>query len=183
MARAATNTEELRDCFLRGLAGDAAAYRHFLDELSGHLRGFLRARLARSPADVEDILQEALLALHNARHTYREDQSLTAWVYAITRYKLMDYYRSHARRESLHDPADGTDLFGVVDLEPDHARRDLGQLLSTLPDRHRLPIELVKIQGLSVTEAAAQTGLSESAVKVGIHRGLKALASRIRGYL
>jgi RNA polymerase sigma-70 factor (ECF subfamily) len=174
--------QQLRADLLRGLDGDAAAYHRFLDGLSGHLRGFLRARLRRSSADVEDILQEALIAVHNARHTYREDQSLTAWVYAIARYKLMDFFRAHARRDALHDPLDSNDLFAVADLEPDQSRRDLHQLLRTLPERHRLPIELVKLQGLSVAEASALTGLSPSAIKIGIHRGLKALASRIRKY-
>jgi len=59
------------------------------------------------------------------------------------------------------------------------ARRDLGVLLQQLPDKQRLPIEYVKIEGLSVAEAAQRTGLSESAVKVGVHRGLKALAALI----
>ncbi|MDQ7995450.1 MAG: sigma-70 family RNA polymerase sigma factor [Luteibacter sp.] len=180
---ATTSAEvELRWCFLQGLSGDAAQYRLFLGRLSSHLRAYLRRRLPKAPADVEDVLQEALLAIHNARHTYQDDQSLTAWVYAITRYKLMDFFRAHARREALHEPLwEDDNLFGTVDLEPAEARRDLGELLVTLPERHRLPIELVKLQGLSVAEAASRSGLSESAVKVGIHRGLKALATRIRG--
>ena len=53
-------------------------------------------------------------------------------------------------------------------------------MLQTLPDKQRLPIEYVKLEGLSVVETARLTGLSESAVKVGVHRGLKALAARIR---
>lgn len=172
---------ELRRRFVLGLEGDAAAYRQFLDELASHLRGYLRRRLPRALDDVEDILQETLLAVHNARHTYRAGEPLTAWVHAITRYKLMDFFRAHARRDALHDPIDDDDLFVASHAEPADARRDVGQLLETLPDRHRLPIQLVKLQGLSIAEAAECIGLSESAVKVGIHRGLKALAARIRG--
>lgn len=173
---------ELRVRFTAGLAGDAAQYRQFLDGLSGHLRAYLRRRLPRAQSDVEDILQETLLAVHNARHTYRTDQPLTAWVRAIARYKLMDFFRAHSRREALHDPfEDDGDLFISSDAEPADARRDVGTLLETLPDRHRLPIVLVKLQGLSVTEAARCCGMSESAVKVGVHRGLKALAALIRG--
>jgi RNA polymerase sigma-70 factor (ECF subfamily) len=66
------------------------------------------------------------------------------------------------------------------DEEAREARRDLETLLAQLPDRHRLPIVLVKIEGRSVAETAKATGMSESAVKVGIHRGLKALAALIR---
>jgi len=162
-------------------AGDAVAYRDFLDELSGHLRAFLRRRLAQAPDDVEDILQETLLAIHNSRHTYRSDQPLTAWVYAIARYKLMDFYRHHARRGALNLPLEAADeLFARSDTEPMQARHDIGQLLEELPDRHRLPIVHVKLRGLSVAETARLTGMSESAVKVGVHRGLKALALKIR---
>lgn len=172
----------LRDCFIRGLAGDATQYRQFLDGLGSHLRAYLRRRLPRSQADVEDILQETLLAVHNARHTYRDDQPLTAWVHAIARYKLMDFFRAHARREALHEPfEDDGSLFVQSDAEPADAHRDVGVLLEALPDRHRLPIVFVKLQGLSVAEAAQRCGISESAVKVGVHRGLKALAARIRG--
>lgn len=84
--------------FVAGLDGDARGYRTFLDELSAHLRGFLRRRLSQAPDDVEDILQETLLAIHNSRHTYRRGEPLTAWVYAVARYKLLDFYRAHARK-------------------------------------------------------------------------------------
>ncbi|BBT14785.1 sigma-70 family RNA polymerase sigma factor [Metapseudomonas otitidis] len=174
---------ELQGLLLRGMAGDAAAYRGFLTALGGYLRGFLRHRLASRPTDVEDLLQEVLLAVHNARHTYRADQPLTAWVYAIARYKLADHFRGFARREALQDPLEDSEqtLLAVEDGEPAEARRDLGRLLGQLPDRQRLPIVHVKLDGLSVEETARLTGQSSSAVKVNIHRGLKALAALIRG--
>jgi len=165
----------LKALFVRGLDGDADAYRSFLQALTRHLRAFLRRRIPQYRDDVEDLVQEILLAVHNARHTYRPDEPLTAWLHAIARYKLMDYFRSRARRESLNDPLDDTDD------EPAHARHDIGKLLEHLPDKQRLPIVHMKLEGLSVTETARLTGLSESAVKVGVHRGLKALATLIRG--
>ncbi len=172
----------MRDLLLRGMAGDAVAYREFLAALALHLRGFLRRRLAARPEEVEDLLQEVLLAVHNVRHTYHADQPLTAWVQAIARYKLADHFRAFARRDALHEPLDDEDeLFGQGDNEAVQAGRDLGKLLEQLPDRQRLPIVHVKVEGLSVEETARLTGLSISAVKVGIHRGLKALAGIIRG--
>lgn len=173
---------QLHALLLRGMAGDALAYREFLAGLAIHLRGFLRRRLAQRPDEVEDLLQEVLLAVHNARHTYRAEQPLTVWVQAIARYKLADHFRGFARRDALHDPLDdeGT-LFGEGDEEANDSRRDLNKLLEQLPERQRLPIVHVKVEGLSVEETARLTGLSGSAVKVGIHRGLKALASMIRG--
>lgn len=172
----------LQTLFLAGLDGDAAAYRTFLSELSTHLRGFLRGRLQRQPGEIEDLLQEVLLAVHNGRQTYRADQPLTAWVFAIARYKLTDFFRARSRHDGLNDSLDDADdLFAEPHLEPAQASRDLGKLLEQLPDRQRLPIVHVKLEGLSVSETAKMTGLSESAVKIGVHRGLKALAARIRG--
>jgi len=119
--------------------------------------------------------------MHNQRHTYQSDQPLTAWVQAIARYKMIDLLRAKSVREALHDPLDDElAVFADSDTDAADARRDLAGLLDTLPDRQRLPIVHVKLQGLSVAETASATGMSESAVKVGIHRGLKALAARIR---
>ena len=172
----------LQALLLQGLAGDAVAYRAFLAALAVHVRGFLLRRLAQRPGEVEDLLQEVLLAVHNARHTYQAQQPLTAWVQAIARYKLADHYRSYARHDALHDGLeDDSDLFAVGVEEAAQATRDLGKLLAQLPPRQRLPIVHVKLEGLSVEETARVTGLSASAVKVGIHRGLKALAKLIGG--
>jgi RNA polymerase sigma-70 factor (ECF subfamily) len=180
-ARLAASEERLRDLLVRGLAGDAGAYHAFLRELSGHLRAFLRRRLAKLPDDVEDIVQETLLAVHNQRHTYDAGQPLTAWVHAIAKYKLVDHLRRRRHRDLLTDSLeDGGEMLLAAEDESAQARRDIGKLLEQLPDRHRLPIVHVKLQGLSVVEAARITGMSESAIKVGVHRGLKALAAKMR---
>lgn len=174
----------LQALFLGGLSGDAVAYHAFLEQLSSHLRAFLRKRLYRLQDDVEDLVQEILIAVHNGRHTYRSEQPLTAWVHAIARYKLADFLRNHSRHGALNDPLDEQlDIFASSDSDAAEARRDVSKLLEQLPDRQRLPIVHVKLQGLSVVETAQLTGLSESAVKIGVHRGLKALAARIRGKL
>jgi len=174
----------LKDLFVRGLGGDASAYHGFLKGLSTHLRAFLRWRLSRLPDEVEDLVQETLIAVHNQRHTYDPGQPLTAWAHAIAKYKLIDLLRRRQRHEVLNDPLDDhLELFAAADSEPDDARRDVGSLLAQLPDRQRLPILHVKLEGLSVAETARLTGLSESAVKIGVHRGLKALAAKMRGSL
>jgi RNA polymerase sigma-70 factor (ECF subfamily) len=172
----------LKRLLLRGLDGEAPAYQAFLTETSTHLRAYFRKRLARLPDEVEDLVQESLLAIHNKRQTYDADQPLTAWVHAIAKYKLVDLLRRRANHELLTDPIDDeTDFFSSADSEAAEARRDLGKLLDQLPDRQRLPIVHTKLEGRSVTETARLTGMSESAVKVGVHRGMKALAALIRG--
>lgn len=166
---------------VNGLAGDAAAYHLLLRELSAHLRAFFRVRLQRVPDEVEDLVQETLLAVHNQRHTYDSGQPLTAWIHAIAHYKMVDLWRRRSRNEVLNDPLDDqADLFTAADTEASDARRDLGKLLNRLPDQQRLPILHMKLEGLSVAETARVTGMSESAVKVGVHRGLKALSVLIR---
>lgn len=167
---------------LAGLSGDAGAYRRCLEETTPYLRGFFRKRLTRLPDEVEDLVQETLLAMHNQRHTYDVTQPLTAWLFAIARYKLVDLFRRRAGKEALHESLeDMTEILTVADTSAGEARRDMDVLLRTLPDRHRLPIVHVKLEGLSVSECAKLTGMSESAVKVGVHRGLRALAALIRG--
>ncbi len=134
-----------------GLAGDVAAYREFLKTLSTDLRGFFRRRLFRLPEDVEDLVQETLLAVHRQRHTYRPYRPLTAWVHAIAHYKLVDLFRARAHCEALNDPLDDEpEIFAWPDGEAMDAQRDLDTLLAGLPDRQRLPIVYVKLEGLSV---------------------------------
>ena len=174
--------ERLKALLLSGLAGHAPAYHQFLSELSAHLRYFVRRRLAGLPEDVEDLVQELLMAIHNCRHTYDSGQAVTPWVYAIARYKLIDLLRRRSRIDLLNDPLDDSqEVFAGSDMAAADARYDLAKLLEVLPDKQRLPIVQVKIEGNSVADTALRTGMSESAVKIGIHRGLKALAAKVRG--
>ena len=89
---------ELRALMLRGLDGDQVAYRDLLEKLSRRLRAFFLRRLQGWPDDVEDLVQECLLAMHNQRHTYQSNQPLTAWVYAIARYKMIDLLRESGKK-------------------------------------------------------------------------------------
>lgn len=180
-SRGSSPEARLRALFAQAAAGDAAAYRLFLDALSRHLRAYFRKRLARYPDEVEDLVQETLFAIHNQRHTWDSAQPLTPWAYAVARYKLVDFLRRHGRSDALHDPLEGDEeIFAASDADAAEARRDLDKLLAALPDKQRLPIVQVKIEGLSVAEAARLNGMSESAVKVAVFRGLKALAAKIR---
>ena len=179
--RATANEDRLRDLLVRALAGDAAAYHAFLKDLSTHLRAYFRKRLSGLPDEVEDLVQESLLAVHNQRHTYDPGQPLTAWVHAIAKYKLVDLLRRRAGRDLRNDPLDDViDILAHNDSDAAAARLDLAKLLGRLPARQRLPIVHMKLEGLSVVETARVTGMSESAVKVGVHRGLKALAAMIK---
>jgi RNA polymerase sigma-70 factor (ECF subfamily) len=171
---------QLRPVFLAALAGDAAAYRLFLDTISLRLRGYLRQMLARAgrsePSEAEDVLQETLLALHLSRHTYDPASPVTAWAHAIARYKLVDHLRRSGRHAAnLPIDEEAFQLAAPDSAVPD-ARLDLERAMQALPDRTRALIDRVKIQGTSVAEAANAAGMTETAAKVAIHRGLQAMA-------
>jgi RNA polymerase sigma-70 factor, ECF subfamily len=178
----ATIEAELKNLMVAGLAGDAAAHRSLLDGLSRRLRAYYKGRLARigrSATEAEDLVQEALLAIHIQRHTYDPGEPLTPWVQAIARYKLIDHLRR--TRASLADLPidDAAEVMARDDHVGVESAFDLHRLLSRLPRKMRRAIECVKLDGLSVAEAAGQCGMSESAVKVNVHRGLRALAASI----
>lgn len=171
----------LKPLWLRAQAGDDAAYRQCLALLASRLRGYLKRRLAGLPDEVEDLVQETLLALHLQRGTYDPALPVSAWAVAIARHKLVDLWRRRGRRDSLHDAIDDVDEnLLAVETHDGGARRDVEALLQSLPDAQRQAIVLTKLEGLSVAEAALRTGASESAIKVQVHRGLKRLAALVR---
>lgn len=179
-ARADAIEQRLRQQFMSALKGDAVAYEQFLTALTTHLRAFFRKRMIQLPDDVEDLVQESVLAIHNCRHTYRPDQPLTAWVHTIARYKLVDLLRARSRRELLNEPfQEDLEIFATSDAEAADARRDLSKILQLLPERQRRALVMIKLEGASVAETARATGMSEASVKVGVHRSLKALAAKL----
>jgi RNA polymerase sigma-70 factor, ECF subfamily len=166
----------LRALMLLGLSGDGAAQEQLLTQLSVLLRRFYQRRLHRNHAEVEDLVQETLIAVHTRRATYDAAQSFTAWAYAVARYKLIDYMRRQKLRDAFNID-DCAELFGADQLSAHEAERDVSEALSALPAAQREAIELTRLAGLSVEEAAAQSGQSVSSIKVGVHRGLKKLAA------
>ena len=178
----AVNEAELRVLMRASLNGDAIAYRTLLGRLSANLRAYYKgklARIGRSAAEAEDLMQEALMAIHTRRHTYDPAQALTPWVYAIARYKLIDHLRRTRALMADIPIEDAEEIMSQDDYIGTESANDLARLMSQLPDKMRRAIKSVKLDGLSVAEAASQCGMSESAVKINVHRGLKALATAI----
>lgn len=167
----------LKSLMLRGLNGDAGAWRVLLTELGGHLRPFFGRRLFGDPADAEDLVQETLIAIHAKRATWDPGQPFSAWAFAIARHKLVDHLRRQGRRPT-RPIEEAAELFAEHTVEDGVARRDLGRCLSLLPVRQRRLIEDVRVTGLSVTEAAGRHGYSVAAAKVSLHRGMKTLTAR-----
>lgn len=174
-----TSEEQLRAMMVDGLDGDAAAHAALLGLLVPMLRRFYRRRVRGGDDDIEDLVQETLIAVHTRRASYDRGRPFTAWLFAIARYKMIDHFRR--RRPTI--PIEG--LEGILAAEgfedASLARLDTQRLLGGLPAKQAGAIRHTKIDGLSVAEAAAKAGIGESDVKVSVHRGLKALAARIRG--
>jgi RNA polymerase sigma-70 factor (ECF subfamily) len=169
----------LKALMLLALDGDAAASNALLTALAPPLRRYFARRLGQGAAEIEDLVQETLIAVHTKRHTYDAHQPLTPWVYAIARYRLADHFRRSRRRgETPLD--DAGDLIDPGDFDAAEARRDLARLLEALPERQRRLVMDVKVEGRSIEETSAKTGLSQSAVKVAVHRAVNALAKRFR---
>lgn len=171
--------DDLEQLMRRGQAGDGEAHRALLRHLAGRLRRYFRGQLRRTgapAADAEDLVQDTLLALHTHRHTYDGSAPVMAWTFGIARYKLIDHLRASAR--TWRDvPIDAMEELAADDpFQPVDTARELRRALEMLPSRFRLPIEYVKLEGLSIAEAAARIGISDAAVKIGIHRGMKRLA-------
>ena len=165
----------------RARQGDDEAYRRLLLQLAAWLRLVVRRGLVaagRGTADCEDVVQETLLAMHLKRDTWDESLPVEPWVRAIARYKLVD----HLRRRGFHDHIDIDALAGsLAEREPDEgAAIDSRRMLEGLPERQRRIVEEISLEGRRAAEVATRLGMSEGAVRVTLHRALKALAAAYR---
>jgi RNA polymerase sigma factor (sigma-70 family) len=166
---------ELKALMICVLDGNQDAYRRLLGRLVPILRQYLGRRVASGPEDVEDIVQETLLAIDTRRITYDRARPFTPWVFAIAHHKFVDLVRRGRATTVLADDLIGDDGSGDAIL----ARVDVGRLLDTLPVKQAEAIRAVKLDGLSVAEAAERQNIGESDIKVSIHRGLKSLMQKI----
>ena len=171
--------ERLRPLMIRGLEGDSGAHRQLLGVLGRYLRGYFARRIGTAAAEVEDLVQETLLAVHLKRDSYDRSLPFTPWAYALARYKLIDHLRRRSR--SIQVPLeDAGALFAAEDAEEGALRTDLDRLLQRLPERQRTLIEDVKLQGLSIEEAAQKRGVTAVSARVMLHRSLKWLNQVLR---
>lgn len=175
----ASSDAELRALMVASLAGDAGAYRALLGDLRLRLQSFFMRRLSRTSGDTEDLVQETLIAIHSRRATYDAGQFFLPWAYAIARYKLIDHYRRHGRRVSVPIEDHKTELSVMDESAAVHARRDVERALAMLTPKVRAIFEDNKMRELSVAETAERAGMTETAVKVAVHRGIKLMGSKM----
>lgn len=176
-------TERMRDSewsqlMRAAIRGDESAYQRFLTEASKALRGMVRRGLGSteiSGSDAEDVVQEVILAIHMKRHTWDQTKPIGPWIVAITRNKMIDEIRRRGRRTEV--PIDGLlDILEAPGQDDASNTYDAGRILDGLSGKARDIVKSIAIDGSSSREVAERLGMSEVAVRVQLHRSLKALA-------
>lgn len=155
-------------------AGDQNAYTEFLLSATTLLRKYLSRKVFQQDL-VEDVLQETLLAIHKARHTFIEGKKIGPWMYTIANYKAIDCIRSVSSRKLDYFSYDEFDELAQENEEQEFSSADLQEALEALPEQQCKIIQLLKIDGFSVKEVAQRLNLSEANVKVIAHRGYSSL--------
>lgn len=160
--------------------GDHKAYARLFKEITPILRAFVGKKL-NSPQDAEDVVQEILISIHSASHTYDTDRPFKAWMFTIARYRLADHLRAlYAKIDKGRDVNFEDEAYqlsapeNVTKIYED--REYLSKIMESLPKKQQEIVTMMKIEGYSAQETAQKMNMSESAVKVSAHRAYKVLA-------
>ena len=164
------------------IAGDEAVYRRLLEEIGRSVRAMARGAFARArsgDADVEDVVQETLLAIHLKRNSWDGGLRLAPWVGAIARHKIIDALRRRGVRR--YEPIEDFEaVLAAPEAEDPHTRGDVERLLQQLPPRARDIVKSISLDGRSISATAMRLAMTEVAVRVALHRALKSLAAAWR---
>ena len=176
----ADQTDNLAALMKQSLAGDQRAYTELLQETSRLLRPFLAKRLSFT-SEVDDLLQEILISIHKARHTYDGNRPYKPWMYAIARFRLQDHLRAHYS-DQLHHAADLSEIEESLHedvTESAISYESISGEVEKLPGKQADILRLMHQEGYTAKEVAEKIGMSESAVKVAAHRAYKILRNKL----
>jgi RNA polymerase sigma-70 factor (ECF subfamily) len=172
--------DKLEALMRQSLAGDQRAYAELLRETSRFLRPFLAKRLSFTN-EVDDLLQEILISIHKARHTYDGNRPYKPWVYAIAKFRLQDYLRAHYSDQLRH----AIDLSEIEESSSEHVTESaisyesISGEIQKLPEKQAAILQLIHQEGYTAKEVAEKMGMNVSAVKVAAHRAYKILRSKL----
>lgn len=160
--------------------GNSECYRQLLVRIQKMMASFIENSFRRLGLSAlggqEDVIQEVLLAIHTKRSNYDPSQYFLPWMYAIARYKIIDYFRKHRnhlnKSVSLNDEIQNIDVMMTCGVD---ARLDLANLFKVLSEKQQTVLRLMKLEGLSISEVSKKTGYSASDIKVTVHRALRLL--------
>jgi RNA polymerase sigma-70 factor (ECF subfamily) len=169
--------QQLRAWMIGSMDGSKADHVALMRALMPVLRRYFGRRMRGAEFDVDDLVQETLLAIDQRRASYDRNRPFSAWLFSIARYKMIDHYR---RNRTLVAVDDVDDLVIIDTFEAEAgARLDVEKLLEILPPKQARAIRDTQLEGLTAPEAAAGAGIGESDVRVSVHRGLKAISNRL----
>lgn len=173
-------SDNLATLMQQSLNGDAQAYAALLKETAALLRPWLAKRLYAG-SEVDDVLQEILISVHKARHTYDGGRPYKPWVYAIAKFRLQDHLRAHYA-DHLHGAEDLSELEEILPddvTESGFSYESISGEVDKLPEKQAIILRLMHRDGYTAKEVAEQIGMNESAVKVAAHRAYKVLRERL----
>jgi RNA polymerase sigma-70 factor (ECF subfamily) len=176
-----SQNDNLEALMRQSLAGDQRAYATLLTETTRLLRPFLSKRL-RFSNEVDDLLQEILITIHKARHTYDGKRPYKPWAYAIAKFRLLDHLRAHYS-DQLRRAIDFDELEENLHehvTESEMSYESISGEVQRLPEKQALILQLMHQEGYTAKEVAEKIGMTESAVKVAAHRAYKILRERLK---
>lgn len=176
----ADNSVDYSALMRQALEGDAQAYATLLNETSRMLRPYLVNRLF-SGNEVDDVLQEILISIHKARHTYDGTRPYKPWAYAIAKFRLQDHLRSHYAN-NLQDAEDIDEFENVLSdnvTESEFSYEAISGEVGKLPEKQATILRMMHQEGYTAKEVAEKIGMNESAVKVAAHRAYKVLREKL----
>jgi len=164
------------------MAGDEVAYRAFLTAITPSIRATARRNLARfslGASEAEDVVQDTLLAVHLKRQTWDQDRPIGPWISAIARNKFIDLMRRRGRNAQV--PIDDViETLAAEDNEVALDNYDVQRMLDNLNEKQRAVVRSLAIDGASVRQTAERLNMTEGAIRVTLHRAVKALAAIYR---
>lgn len=161
--------------------GDKRAYATLLREILPYIRSILAGGLANQDW-IDDIAQDVLVSVHKSLSTYSPDMPFHPWLRAIVQFRRTDFLRKHYKNRDLKDGVQSNaEIFGHSVTNPTSAGelKDIQNALDDLPAKQKQIIEKIKIQGYSTKEVADQMGMTDSAVKVSVHRAINKLKDKL----
>ena len=174
--------DSLESLMLQVQQGDQDAYAELLGQCERILAAMLRPQVGNHE-DLNDLVQECLISIHKARHTYQPQRPFKPWMFAIANYRLKDHFRGSYRRKNLEQA-----FLSNLEQEKDDCdvtywegrSEQLKECIDQLPGKQAKLVLMTKIQGYTAKETATQMGMTESAVKVAVHRSLKGLTMQLK---
>lgn len=168
---------EITALLVAGMSGDAVSYAKFLQMITPMLRRVVAKRLPSS--DIEDVVQEILISIHKARHTYDGLRPIMPWLASIANFRISDYLRKHYS-QMQHKSVDIADYENILsDVTEDNTDNEyIDELLKDTTEKHKQILTMMHVEGYTAKEIGMKFGMNESAVKVAAHRAIKKIREK-----